>query len=274
MDSDKKDTFASLQLQVSGQTLMSEKRIRLLEAIEQYGSLSAAAKSLPMSYKAAWDALDTMNNLAEKPLVVRQSGGKHGGGTILTEAGTQLIQVYRALQAEYQQALGQLHSLLEEQPQLDLPQLRVMLRRIHFRSSARNQFSCRVVGVQCQGVHARVTLLVSGTENFHIEAAVTSESVEELGLEHGVEVLALVKAPQLKMAPIEQVPRQRVNRYQGVVERLNEDPRGCQVSVVLAEHKHLAILLNRANTERLALSEQQSVWVTFSPASVVLCRYD
>ena len=46
-------------------------RVRLLEAIERLGSLSKAAKSLPLSYKAAWDALDGMNNLAEQPLVVR-----------------------------------------------------------------------------------------------------------------------------------------------------------------------------------------------------------
>ncbi|MFM2480392.1 TOBE domain-containing protein [Celerinatantimonas sp. YJH-8] len=274
MELSNRDTFTSLQFQVSGQTLMSEQRIRLLEAIHQHGSLSAAAKALPMSYKAAWDALDTMNNLAEKPLVIRQSGGKHGGGTQLTEAGVRLIHVYRALQAEYQQALQQIHSLLEQQPAIELEQLRRLLRRIHFRSSARNQFSGQVCEVKRQGVHARVSLAVSGSDNFKIQAAITAESVDELGLEEGVEVLALIKAPQLKIARIDDTPRQRVNSYQGVIDRISQDERGSQVNVALASHKHLAVLLSRANTERLALTEGQSVWVSFAPSSVVLCRYD
>ena len=48
---------------------LGDTRIRLLEAIDRLGSLSQAAKSLPLSYRAAWDALDDMNNLAESPLV-------------------------------------------------------------------------------------------------------------------------------------------------------------------------------------------------------------
>ena len=59
---------------------LGDTRIQLLEAIERLGSLSQAAKSIPMSYRAAWDALDEMNNLAEQPLVIRTAGGKNGGG--------------------------------------------------------------------------------------------------------------------------------------------------------------------------------------------------
>ena len=55
---------------------------RLLEAIDLYGSISQAAKHVPLSYKAAWDAVDAMNNLADTPLVERSTGGKAGGGTL------------------------------------------------------------------------------------------------------------------------------------------------------------------------------------------------
>ena len=48
---------------------LGDKRIRLLEAIDQQGSISQAAKAVPMSYKAAWDAVDDMNNVAPQPLV-------------------------------------------------------------------------------------------------------------------------------------------------------------------------------------------------------------
>ena len=54
-------------------------RIALLRAIDAHGSISAAAREMGMSYKAAWDAIDAINNLAGTPLVVRETGGKGGG---------------------------------------------------------------------------------------------------------------------------------------------------------------------------------------------------
>ncbi|WP_324778107.1 winged helix-turn-helix domain-containing protein, partial [Ralstonia pickettii] len=57
-------------------------RIELLAAIGQTGSITAGAKAVGLSYKAAWDAIDTMNNLAGEPLVVRTTGGKGGGGSV------------------------------------------------------------------------------------------------------------------------------------------------------------------------------------------------
>ena len=56
-------------------TFLGDTRIRLLEAIAKHGSISQAAKAVPLSYKAAWDAIDAMNNLAEHPLVTRVTGG-------------------------------------------------------------------------------------------------------------------------------------------------------------------------------------------------------
>jgi molybdenum-dependent DNA-binding transcriptional regulator ModE len=65
---------------------LGDTRIRLLEAIDRYGSISQAAKAVPLSYKAAWDAVDAMNNLAEAPLVERSVGGKHGAPASPTTA--------------------------------------------------------------------------------------------------------------------------------------------------------------------------------------------
>ena len=65
-------------------SFLDDERIRLLEAIDRLGSISQAAKTVPLSYKAAWDAVDDMNNVAPEPLVRRSAGGRHGGGTELT----------------------------------------------------------------------------------------------------------------------------------------------------------------------------------------------
>ena len=54
------------------------KRIKLLEKIDETGSMSKAAKEVGISYKAAWDAIDKMNNVADEPLVMKVTGGRKG----------------------------------------------------------------------------------------------------------------------------------------------------------------------------------------------------
>ena len=65
---------------VGGEQLGGTNRVGLLAALAQCGSITAAAKQVGLSYKAAWEAIDTMNNLAGEPLVQRSTGGKGGGG--------------------------------------------------------------------------------------------------------------------------------------------------------------------------------------------------
>ena len=75
-------------------TYLGEGRVRLLQSIAENGSISAAAKSLDISYRKAWKMVDIMNTQAKSPLVERQSGGKSGGGTIVTPEGKKAIQSY------------------------------------------------------------------------------------------------------------------------------------------------------------------------------------
>lgn len=74
-----------------------KKRIELLRQIDKTGSILQAAKNVP-SYKAAWDALDMMNNISPKPVIEKTAGGKRGGGSTLTEYGNNLIKIYDALE--------------------------------------------------------------------------------------------------------------------------------------------------------------------------------
>lgn len=69
----------------------------LLDAIAREGSISAAARSLGMSYRRAWLLVETMNRSFNEPLVTTLAGGKHGGGTQLTAMGAQVLQRYRQL---------------------------------------------------------------------------------------------------------------------------------------------------------------------------------
>src|SRR6478609_10660882 len=88
----------SVWFQAGANTLGGASRIALLAAIGETGSITSAAKAVGMSYKGAWDAIDTMNNLAGEPLVVRLTGGKGGGGTRLTTRGAQLVRNFRLIE--------------------------------------------------------------------------------------------------------------------------------------------------------------------------------
>jgi molybdate transport system regulatory protein len=109
---------------------LGDRRIRLLEAIDRYGSITQAAKAVPLSYKAAWDAVDAMNNIAEETLVERSTGGLHGGGTRLTDYGRRLISMYRALEQESQLVLERLAARLGDVDAADVHQFQNLLHRM------------------------------------------------------------------------------------------------------------------------------------------------
>ena len=78
-------------VEVEGQVMLGEGRVRLLKAIADTGSLSKAAKELNMSYKKAWRLIDTVNKNAKYPVVHTSIGGQGGGGATLTAYGEKLI---------------------------------------------------------------------------------------------------------------------------------------------------------------------------------------
>ena len=87
-------------------TFLAEGRVELLKKINETGSISSAAKSMQMSYKKAWEIIDGMNKEAKQPLVERVSGGKGGGGTIVTAEGIRIIQLFENLNNQCQTFLN------------------------------------------------------------------------------------------------------------------------------------------------------------------------
>jgi molybdate transport system regulatory protein len=98
-------------------------KVDLLESIAEEGSISQAARARHLSYRRAWNMVDTMNRCFKEPLVVSITGGKGGGGAELTPAGKKIIQLYRdmgkkadaATQTEWK-ALQKLLRLTSEDP--------------------------------------------------------------------------------------------------------------------------------------------------------------
>ncbi|TYZ14587.1 LysR family transcriptional regulator [Hymenobacter lutimineralis] len=81
-------------------------RLELLGLIQQHGSISRAAQEMGMSYKRAWDLVSSLNAQSAQPLVLTQTGGKRGGGTVVTPEGEALIAAFEGLQARFQAFLA------------------------------------------------------------------------------------------------------------------------------------------------------------------------
>lgn len=75
-------------------TFLGYGRVILLEKIKEYGSISAAARSMNMSYRHAWKLVDAMNRHSESPVVEKVTGGKGGGGAAITDSGQQAIDLF------------------------------------------------------------------------------------------------------------------------------------------------------------------------------------
>ena len=148
------ELHGSLWLAAGGRQLGGPDRIALLAAIGQCGSITAAAKAVGMSYKGAWDAVDAMNNLAGTPLVERLAGGKGGGGTRLTERGTQLVEQFRRLEEVHRRFVEQ----LGKQTDIEVDLLQVL----NMKTSARNQFLGTVDTVTRGAVNDEVVLRIVG----------------------------------------------------------------------------------------------------------------
>ena len=91
-----------LRIDLEPQGRIGPGKIALLEAIARTGSISAAGRSLRMSYRRAWQLVEELNRLFAQPLVTAHPGGQGGGGAALTEAGALVAATYRGVEAEAQ----------------------------------------------------------------------------------------------------------------------------------------------------------------------------
>jgi len=89
-----------MRVNVGEQIAVGPGKIQLLEALAEQGSITAAAKSLDMSYRRAWLLIDELNRSLAEPAVASATGGQRGGGSELTPAGRRLIELYRGIEAQ------------------------------------------------------------------------------------------------------------------------------------------------------------------------------
>lgn len=228
----------------------ADKRMEILRLIGTQGSISQAARAAGVSYKAAWQAVHTLTNLAGVALLDRAVGGAGGGGARLTAAGQQLLaaasemaSARREVQARFSGGAAQ------------------ALSGSGLRTSMRNQLPCRVT--QCQTpapgdpmVLVRLGLPAGGA----IRSSITRESAELLGLAAGLAVLVLCKATAVVISPGWGTPVQGpLNQLAGRVSRISRGKTRDEVVMLLPGELQLVGFAEQPN--RLRVGSKVTAWV-------------
>ena len=156
---------------------VTDKRLAILRGVAQTGSISESARQAKVSYKSAWQAIETLSRLANAVLVEKSVGGMGGGGARLTKAGEGLLQA-----AERWQQLQRHWFVHQQMPPIGL----------RMQTSMRNQWPVSVQS--CVPSKGRVRVALSLGDEQRLWAQITPESQQQLGIELGTEVLAMCKA--------------------------------------------------------------------------------
>ena len=239
-------------------------RIALLEKIDELGSISSAAKAEGISYKTAWHLVNMMNNLSEKPLVERMTGGKGGGGTLLTREGKKIIEQFRVVQEEHRKFLQNLEGRLG-----DARHLYQFLKRISMKISARNVFSGTVEKVTRGAVNAEVILLLKGETR--ITSIITIGAVDNLGLKEGMNAYAIIKSSSIIIAQeLHDAKLSARNILPGKISKLIEGPVSTEVDLEIGEGNVISAIITHGSSEKLSLKEGDTACAVFKASSVII----
>jgi len=99
-------THLSIRIDLSSGDRIGPGKIALLEAIRSTGSISAAARTIGMSYRRAWLLVDEINRSLREPAVTAATGGQHGGGAVVTPVGEKVVDLYRTIESQARTAAG------------------------------------------------------------------------------------------------------------------------------------------------------------------------
>ncbi len=254
---------SNLTLEILNQPFLLEKRIELLFAIAKEGSISKAAKAVPMSYKSAWEAVDAMNNLAPQPIVQKETGGKGGGGTVLTAYGKNLLNTYTILKKEQKKFLEALSNITD----IDTGTLKTM-KRLAMQISARNQISGTIEEISLGSVNAIVSVVPKSGHKLY--ANISKNSISNLGLKKDDEVVAIFKSSNVLISTDTSLTLSARNKINGVIKNLEKGAVNCEVSVDIGEDQIITSVITNSAVEELKLKVGNEVIMIIKSSDVMI----
>ncbi|PRX11285.1 UNVERIFIED_ORG: molybdate transport system regulatory protein [Martelella mediterranea] len=258
----------ALTFETSAGDRAGEARFRLLAEIDRLGSISAAAKATGFSYKGAWDAVNAMNNLFPRPLIVKRAGGASGGGTEVTEEGRRALAVHRQLTAALGEVTARLETVISANPGLALS-VDNMFGSPFMRTSARNCYHGVVEAVSHGAVNAEILLKIA--PDVTLAVIVTEASVANLALEPGVEAYALIKASTpILLEGGDNVVSSARNRITGTVVSVEPGAVNAEVVLDIGGGKTLCAIITGKSAEAMDIAPGKQMTALIKASQIIL----
>jgi molybdate transport system regulatory protein len=241
-----------------GESFLGSGRIELLKRIEATDSMNAAAKEMKMSYKAAWERVNSMNELAENPLIERKTGGKGGGGTKLTPYAYEIIETYEKLDALHRKFIERF-SEASDSPE----HLAKILNRLFLTTSARNQLLCKITEIVYDNIYARVIMQLN--EHQKITSTITATSMKELNLHVGDDVYAIIKSSDVlvssRLSDFEGVSGMNILQTELMCVQSNDTQ--SELRLKLSEKKELVAMINYEESKDMDIHNKLYVSIAY-----------
>ena len=244
-----------------GQNFLGSGRIELLERIDHTGSINAAAKDMKMSYKAAWERINGMNALADQPLIERHTGGKGGGGTKLTPYARELIATFYRFNELHRQFIDRFSEAGN-----DPEHLARILSRTFLTTSARNQLPVVLTSIEEDGLHSTLTLSLLGSDS--ILSTITAKSVENMGLNIGCNLYAIIKSSDVKIVNTAPSSNNIDNILYGTIESLDSEGHNVEVSFRLVGGILLVALEKKDTLKNFKVGS--TAYAVISPLHIII----
>ncbi|MDH4944977.1 TOBE domain-containing protein [Sulfurimonas sp. C5] len=236
-------------------------RIELLEKIAQTGSINAAAKEMKMSYKAAWERINSMNELADEPIILRTIGGKGGGGTKLTDYAYELINTYKKLDELHRQFINRF-SEAGDNPE----HLAQILNRLFLTTSARNQLLATISQITINKINAVISMEIAGGGTLH--SSITAKSAESMNLRVGSEVYGIIKSSDIQITTQKPQDTAKTNVIEGVVESIISNETDSEITLQINEK--FSLTSSTSNKELQQLKQGDKAFAVIDYANVII----
>jgi molybdate transport system regulatory protein len=254
---------SNLTLEILNQPFLLEKRIELLHAIAKTGSISKAAKEVPMSYKSAWEAVEAMNNLSITPIVQRETGGVGGGGTKLTTYGENLLKTYEIVKIEQKKFLENLNKLTD----INTGTINT-IRKLSMSLSARNQINAKIEKIDIGEVNSQLYLKLKS--NNSLVSVITQTAVLNLDLKENDEVIAIFKSSNVLLMTDTSLNISARNKIDGIIEYINKGDVNSEVVIDIGNEDKIASVITTTSLENLKIKKGSQVSAIIKSSDVMI----
>ncbi|WP_373000816.1 TOBE domain-containing protein [Sulfurimonas sp.] len=245
-----------------GKNLLGNGRVELLEKIDEYGSISKASRAMKMSYKAAWDMVDAMNNISDKPLVQKVTGGKNGGGAQVTKVGKELINTFKKFK-EFYNAL-----LLEvDENELNSDNHLSLIRKLHMKSSSRNMITGHIKEFNTAEYNTKVEIGIS--EESSLYAIIPTATFIDMGLKQGDKVFALIQESSIMLSTHELHGISARNIIKSTISALKTDAVSTEVKLSIGKNT-LTSAISNESLKSLNLQIGQEIYAIIKATDIIV----